>query len=67
MMAQLIMAFRCSRSGIPFNIVLEQAVSVLTGETVKVISSGRTDAGVHAKAQVINFTTNSKIPIDRWA
>lgn len=45
---------------------LEQAVFMLTGETVKVISSGRTDAGVHAKAQVINFTTNSKIPVERW-
>src|SRR6478672_7241994 len=45
---------------------LEQAVYMLTGETVKVISSGRTDAGVHAKAQVINFTTTSKIPVERW-
>ncbi|WNR44252.1 tRNA pseudouridine(38-40) synthase TruA [Paenibacillus roseipurpureus] len=45
---------------------LEQAVYLLTGETVKVISSGRTDAGVHAKAQVINFTTTSKIPVERW-
>ncbi|WP_189018561.1 tRNA pseudouridine(38-40) synthase TruA [Paenibacillus marchantiophytorum] len=45
---------------------LEQAVLLLTGERVKVISSGRTDAGVHAKAQVINFTTNSKIPVERW-
>jgi tRNA pseudouridine38-40 synthase len=45
---------------------LEQAVFMLTGETVKVISSGRTDAGVHAKAQVINFTTSSKIPVERW-
>lgn len=45
---------------------LEQAVCMLTGERVKVISSGRTDAGVHAKAQVINFTTESKIPVERW-
>ncbi len=45
---------------------LEQAVYLLTGEQVKVASSGRTDAGVHAKAQVINFTTNSKIPVERW-
>ncbi|MEC0229824.1 tRNA pseudouridine(38-40) synthase TruA [Paenibacillus alba] len=45
---------------------LEQAVRMLTGESVKVISSGRTDAGVHAKAQVINFTTSSKIPVERW-
>lgn len=45
---------------------LEQAVYLLTGERVKVASSGRTDAGVHAKAQVINFTTQSRIPVERW-
>ncbi|QGQ99917.1 tRNA pseudouridine(38-40) synthase TruA [Paenibacillus psychroresistens] len=45
---------------------LERAIYVLTGERVKVISSGRTDAGVHAKAQVINFLTECIIPIDRW-
>lgn len=45
---------------------LEKAVFMLTGETVKVTSSGRTDAGVHARAQVINFLTESKIPVERW-
>jgi tRNA pseudouridine38-40 synthase len=45
---------------------LELAIYELTGERVKVISSGRTDAGVHAQAQVINFLTDCIIPIDRW-
>jgi tRNA pseudouridine38-40 synthase len=45
---------------------LEQSIKQLTGEKVKVISSGRTDAGVHARGQVINFLTSSAIPVERW-
>ncbi|WP_010279724.1 tRNA pseudouridine(38-40) synthase TruA [Paenibacillus senegalensis] len=45
---------------------LERAVFHLTGQSVKLTSSGRTDAGVHARCQVVNFEVNSSIPIDRW-
>lgn len=38
----------------------------MTGENVALIGSGRTDAGVHARAQVVNFTTASSVPVDRW-
>ncbi|NBD28299.1 tRNA pseudouridine(38-40) synthase TruA [Paenibacillus glycinis] len=47
--------------------VLLQAIRVLTGEHVDMTASGRTDAGVHARRQVINFKTSSPIPVDRWA
>ncbi|MEK3719669.1 tRNA pseudouridine(38-40) synthase TruA [Paenibacillus sp. FSL H8-0034] len=46
--------------------ILERAIRSLTGETIKITSSGRTDAGVHARCQVINFITSSPIPLVRW-
>lgn len=46
---------------------LEQAIVELTGEQVKIVSSGRTDAGVHARGQVIHFATASRIPVERWS
>ncbi|RED53130.1 MULTISPECIES: tRNA pseudouridine(38-40) synthase TruA [Cohnella] len=46
---------------------LEQVISKLTGERVRLMGSGRTDAGVHARCQVVNFETSSTIPIERWA
>lgn len=41
---------------------LATAIGRLTGEKVLPQGSGRTDAGVHALAQVATFTTNSPIP-----
>lgn len=40
---------------------LEHVLSELTGEAVEVIGSSRTDAGVHALAQVANFKTKKNL------
>src|SRR5215471_13616619 len=41
---------------------LEQAIAALTGETIRVNASGRTDAGVHAVGQVVNFYSATHHP-----
>ncbi len=40
---------------------LESVLSLLCDEEIRVIGSGRTDAGVHAMAQVANFHTERKL------
>jgi tRNA pseudouridine38-40 synthase len=43
---------------------LEKAVSEIDGGPVAVLGSGRTDAGVHALAQVAAFSLGNPIPLD---
>lgn len=42
---------------------IEKALKKILREKVRIIGSGRTDAGVHALAQVANFRTRSRIPL----
>lgn len=41
--------------------ILEEKIGIITQEKIKLIASGRTDAGVHAIGQVANFKTKSNI------
>ena len=47
--------------------VLNQAISVLTGEEIAIIGASRTDAGVHALGNVAVFDTESRIPGEKFS
>lgn len=59
--------WQTQKSGQSIQQKIEQALNELTGENIKIIGSGRTDAGVHAIGQVANFLTASSIPAKNFA
>lgn len=54
-------------NGVSVQALLEKALFELTGETIRVEGSGRTDSGVHAKAQVAHFDTEARMAADKFA
>lgn len=46
--------------------VLEASLSTMAGHRVQTICAGRTDAGVHALAQVVHFDTQAERPLTAW-
>jgi tRNA pseudouridine38-40 synthase len=57
--------FQRQKNGLSIQEVLEKAIFEATNERVKTIASGRTDAGVHALSQVVNFHSKTTIPADK--
>ncbi|MDP1798067.1 MAG: tRNA pseudouridine synthase A [Planctomycetaceae bacterium] len=49
-------------NGVSLQETLEAALAKFTGETIRVTAAGRTDAGVHALAQLVSFHTATAIP-----
>jgi len=44
---------------------IESALEIAFEKKIKTIFSGRTDSGVHAKKQIVNFRVDTSIPIDK--
>ena len=46
---------------------IEQAIADVVGHSVNIYGAGRTDAGVHAAAQVAHFEYQGPIPAHKWS
>ncbi len=53
-------------NGVSIQQCVEQALLQLSGEQIRVHSSGRTDARVHARGMVCHFITNRMLPLAAW-
>ena len=47
--------------------VLEAAIALRTGQKLRLVGAGRTDAGVHALGQVVSFGCETRIPLEKMA
>lgn len=45
--------------------ILEMKLQKIFGDKIELAAAGRTDAGVHALGQVVNFFTNGTIPVEK--
>lgn len=59
--------WQLQENGISVQQRLNEALLFITGEQIRVHGSGRTDSGVHARAQVAHFDTSARMPADKFA
>lgn len=58
--------WQIQRQGRSVQAVLEFAIGQIAAEKISVVCAGRTDAGVHATAQIVHFDTEAKRPVSAW-
>lgn len=66
MMEKNLIGWQKQRDKLNIQGTIERAIEEITGETVELNASGRTDAGVHSLGQVANFKTTSNIQIEKF-
>src|SRR5512143_1183023 len=54
--------FQVQPNGVTVQSTMEEALRRLLGEAVRLRAAGRTDAGVHAREQVVDFADSGKRP-----
>lgn len=54
-------------NGLSVQEAIEQALLKTTGAPTRLHGSGRTDSGVHARAQAAHFDTEARMPADKFA
>ncbi|MCW3491116.1 tRNA pseudouridine(38-40) synthase TruA [Dethiobacter alkaliphilus] len=57
--------FQLQKNAVTVQQKLEEAIEKVMGQKVRITASGRTDTGVHATGQVINFYAQTSIPPQR--
>lgn len=58
--------FQYQENAITVQAELERALKSLTSESIRLIAASRTDAGVHARGQVVSFRTQAQFPSQTW-
>lgn len=59
--------WQTQKNGISVQQCIENAIFEVTGEHLSIQGSGRTDSGVHARAQVAHFDTDVRMPADKFS
>jgi tRNA pseudouridine38-40 synthase len=57
--------FQRQNNAVSVQNILEEKLSIVCGDAIKLAAAGRTDTGVHAEGQVVSFFTGGTIPTAR--